>query len=213
VGTLSDRVIAGLPTDGWRVAVDSQGHQFGVRGHARHGSIGPVARHLPRDLGAMGTGVGHVAAGTEIPAPCVVDVAVGVVVKSVVGDLTEIGPDVIGDVRMSRVHAGIDHGHDHTRTGVAQIVPDLLGTHGDDFSADRGVGVRPGRIATGRTAAVDPIQRGLARDPIERCRCLEVVDLRMSGRPVVQDPTDRRESGQALDDSRFRLERQTVDSP
>lgn len=191
MGAVGDGVVAGLPGARRRVAVDAERHQLGVGGHAGDDPVGAVAGHLACDLRAVGRG-NRRRVEAEVPAPRVVDESVAVIVDSVAGNLAAVGPDVVGQVGVSPVDAGIDHGHDDADACVAELVPHLLGAVDDHLRRDRGVGVGAGDVAAGRSGDVD---------------------VGVRGGPVVEDPPNLRELGETLDRLGGRLERHAVNPP
>ena len=69
-----------------------------------------------------------VVVGVEIPAAHVVDEAVVVVVDAVAGDFAGVDGDVVGEVGVRPIHAGINHGDDH-RGGAVSGVPSFEHIH------------------------------------------------------------------------------------
>ena len=204
VRAVGDRVVRRFPADRvGRAAVEAENHQLGVGRHAGADAVGPVPGDLAGNLRSVGPAGRLVVVVAEVPAPGVVDVAVGVVIEPVAGHLVEVGPDVVGQVGVVAVHPRVQHGDDHAGAGVAQLVPDPGRTHRGHLAADRRVRVGSRGVATGRAA------RG---DAGARCGCARPVG-RLAPPAVVQDPAHLGQFGQARDQPRRGLQREAVDAP
>ena len=69
---------------------------------------------------------GIVVVVVEVPAPGVIDVAVGVVVLAVAGDLTGVGPELSLQVCLAEIDARIDQRDVDPRAGDAGVIGDFL---------------------------------------------------------------------------------------
>ena len=109
------------------------GHELHVVGQTHHADVvvggGDDAGHV----GAVAVVVhAAVASRLQIHAVDVVDVAVAVVVDAVAGDLLGVDPDVVLEILVGVVHAGVDDGHYHAAVAAggdaagAQEIPALL---------------------------------------------------------------------------------------
>ena len=109
------------------------GHELHVVGQTHHADVvvggGDDAGHV----GAVAVVVhAAVASRLQIDAVDVVDAAVAVVVDAVAGDLLGVDPDVVLEILVGVVHAGVDDGHHHAAvaaggdTAGAQEIPALL---------------------------------------------------------------------------------------
>ena len=103
-----------------------------------------------------------VVVGVEIPAAHVVDEAVVVVINAVAGDFAGVDGDVLGEVGVGPIHAGIDHADDH-RGGAVSGIPGFehihVGIGGAVDAVDRLAGV----VETVEFGEVGVVRRGAER--------------------------------------------------
>ena len=91
-----------------------QGHDGDIPGDASD-AVGVVANcpDRARNMGAVSIGVHRIGVVVvEVVAVDVIDVAITVIVDAVAGNFTRVDPDVVGEIRMGVIDAGVDHG-DH----------------------------------------------------------------------------------------------------
>ena len=139
-------------------------------GHA--GAVVAPSGDCARHVRAVGIAIHRVAVAVgEVVAVDVVDVAVAIVVDSVAGDFTRVGPDVLHQVRMRVVDAGIDNADDNIAAGL-----DVPGLGGVDIRI--GSAARLARVAEAPELAEVGVvgNRGSDRERIIR---LDVFDPRI----------------------------------
>jgi hypothetical protein len=92
-----------------------QRHDANLPGHARHANSVVTDRPRdPRDVSAVVVLIhGIRIIVDEVPSEYVVHETVVVVIQTVVRDLQGIAPDVVRQIGMRVVHAGVHHGQDH----------------------------------------------------------------------------------------------------
>ena len=109
------------------------GHELHVVGKTHHADVVVGSGDDAGHMGAVAVVVhAAVASRLQIHAVDVVDAAVAVVIDAVAGDLLGVDPDVVLEILVGVVHAGVDDGHHHAAVTAggdaagAQEIPALL---------------------------------------------------------------------------------------
>ena len=73
--------------------------------------------------------IGIIVIVIEIPSAHVIDISVGVVVQSIVGDFLRICPDVGGEILMGKPGSGVDDRHSHLAIQYTFAIPSFRGVY------------------------------------------------------------------------------------
>ena len=204
LGSVGLRVLNG-PDDGRRGAAavpPAQGldrHDFDVVAPDDAGDPDAVVRmggDGARAVGAVAVLAARmdlIAAGVEIPAVDIVDIAVSVVIHPVAGDLVFVHPDAALQISVGVVDTGVHQGHHHIPASAVVQGPGLLHA---DVHAGRGLHgpAAPGRCAGLHPPGGDPLPRGGGeRKGIVEDRIGVLLLLQLEAAVVIQGPLLRQQ--------------------
>ena len=121
-----------------------QNHQLYVLvvGDACYASVAPAGGDGSRPVGSvivLGSQIKLIIIIEEIPSMDVIDVAVSIVVDSVLGNLVLVGPDGVCQIRVLRVDAGVNDRHHRLPLGRSLIVK-VPGGSDVDIHTGNGIG-------------------------------------------------------------------------